>query len=137
KRPEVRVVPERQAAVSLVHGVETVAAGARHQLGDAGARLEALHVVLVAVQNEHRMTAKRVPERLDVGLVAVLFAGAVPRSVPEGDPARARTLQLCSKPAELWRSGIVEQLGVETDELPATGRERVVVGNASAPCLLP
>ena len=106
-------------------------ARAGHQLGDPALRVQALHVVVVAVQHQHGVPDEGLPERLDVGRVAV-GAGAVAGPVPEGDAARSRAGHAPAQPADLRRAGGVVHLRVEADELPAGERDVVVGGRAPA-----
>jgi len=65
-------------------------AGARHVLGQAVAATEALEVVFVTVHDHARAPAEGVPQRRDVGGVAVRWPGAEPWPVPEGEAAGCR-----------------------------------------------
>ena len=88
QRTELVVLVPDEPRVVLVARVPRVAARAGDQLHDPLGRLEVLHVVVVAGDHERRVIAHRVPQRLDVLLVA-MAPGVQEGPVPEGDPARA------------------------------------------------
>jgi hypothetical protein len=114
-----------------------VAAGAVDQLYQAVAGPEPLHVVLVAVQYQPGVSAKRAPERIDVGVVAVHGAGAEARPMPEGEPAVPWRAQLRAQPPELPGAAVMRDLRVKRQDLPAAGPEGVVGRWAHAARLRP
>src|SRR5436190_16945664 len=122
---ELPVVGERQVRAAI-DAIEAVPAGARNELGCPAARSKALHVVLVAVEDERRPAGERVPERLHVGLIPMDDARAVARAVPEGEAAGPRASDPRAEPLELAGTGTVGDLGVEAQDLPAGGPEGVV-----------
>jgi hypothetical protein len=78
-----------------------VAARPRDELDNPVTRLQALHGVVMPVEDDSGAVTKRIPKRRYVGLVAI-SATAVARTVPEGQPARTGALDLLLKPAKLW-----------------------------------
>src|SRR4029453_18261366 len=80
---------------------------------------------------------QRIPERLHPGIVSVVIARAVARAMPEGQAARSFALDLRAQPGDLRRAGVVLHLRVQADDLPATGRERVVVPEGATVLLPP
>src|SRR4051794_39154328 len=136
ERRVMAVVAEGQAALATLERIAPVAAGAGHELGDAADRTEPLRVVVVPIQHDRRVAAKRLPERLDVGLVAVRARAEAP-AVPEGDPARAATADPGAQPAELRRARAVVCLGVEAQNLPAADARGVPARDRPAAHALP
>jgi hypothetical protein len=57
--------------------------------------------VLVAADHDLGAAAQRAPDRVHVGLVAVVRSGAEAGAVPVRDPARAAAAQLAAQPAVL------------------------------------
>src|SRR5919109_2918613 len=70
------------------HPVEAPSPGSRNELCDPTSRRPSLHVVLVSVDDQRRPSLQCLPERLDVGLVAML-AVAVAWPMPESERACA------------------------------------------------
>ena len=74
--PSWRVSENTKPRVRRVDGIVAVPAGAGDQADDAVDRREPLQVVVVAVHDQRGAARERVPERREVGAVAVNSAGA-------------------------------------------------------------
>src|SRR3954451_7065368 len=96
-------------------GVEVVAPSLGHELGDAVAWPQALHVVFVTVHDDARVPTERVPKGGDVGLVAVHQARAEAGAMPEGETTGPGPPELTAKPAKLARVLAMAALRVEAE----------------------